>query len=157
MTQQELLKQIELEEAVMVEMKRRKAQGVSGDDCDTEYKTNAEVCVEITSGELDCNESYAENYYRDCDATLKYEVSTDYSGGAYLDVDVECSIEIEYEGRETYSTRSDSASQDESHSLYAHGSDNETLNFNFSFSSYNEITSVKISSAQCDIDSVYLY
>lgn len=157
MTPQEINKQKELEKALAAEIQRRRAQGVSGDDCETEYKTNAEVCVEITSGDLDCNESYAGNYYRDCDATLRYEVSTDYSGGAYLDVEVECTIEIEYKGRETYSTQSDSASQDESHSLYAHGSDSETMNFNFSFSSYKEITSVKISSAQCEIDSVDLY
>lgn len=157
MTQQEIQKQKEIEKALAAEIQRRRAQGVSGDDCETEYKTNAEVCVEITGGDLDCNKSYGGDYYRDCDATLSYEVSTDYSGGAYLDVDVECSLEIEYKGRETYSTQTDSASQDESYSLYAHGSDSDAMNFNFSFSSYKEITSVKISSAQCEIDSVDLY
>ena len=157
LTPQEIQKQKELEKALAAEIQRRKAQGVSGDDCETEYKTNSEVCVEITSGDLDCNESHEGNYYSDCDATLSYELSTDYSGGAYLDVDVECSIEIEYKGRETYSTQTDFASQDESYSLYAHGSDSDAMSFNFSFSSYKEITSVKISSAQCKVDSVYLY
>ena len=157
MTQQEIEKQKELERAIAAENQRRRAQGVSGDDCETEYKTNAEVCVEITSVDLDCNESYAGNYYRDCDARLSYEVSTDYSGGAYLDVDVECSIEIEYKDRQTYSTKTDSASQDESYSLYAHDSDSDSMNFNFSFSSYREITSVIIGSAECEIDSVDLY
>jgi hypothetical protein len=157
MTQQEIQKQKELEKAMAAEIQRRRAQGVSGDDCETEYKTNAEVCVEITGGDLDCNESYGGDYYRDCDATLSYEVSTDYSGGAYLDVNVECTIEIEYKGRATYSTQTDSASQDESYNLYAHGSDSDSMNFNFSFSSYKEITSVKISSAQCEIDSIDLY
>jgi hypothetical protein len=138
-------------------MQRRKALGVSGDDCEAEYKTNAEVCVEITSGDISCNKSYSGEFYRDCDVTLGYEVSTDYSGGAYLDVEVECTVGIEYKGRQTYSTRSDSSSQDESHSLYAHESDSESLNFNFSFSSFQEITSAKISSATCEIDSVDLY
>ena len=138
-------------------MQRRKAQGVSGDDCETEYKTNAEVCVKITGGDLDCNESYSGNYYRDCDVTLSYDIQTDYQGGAYLDVEVECRVEIEYKGRQIYSTQSDSSNQDESHSLYAHGSDSETMSFNFSFNSYKEITSVKISSAKCEIESVNMY
>src|SRR3990172_428168 len=142
--EKEIKKQKELERALIAEIQRRKAQGVSGDDCETEYKTNAEVCVEITGGDLDCNESYGNNYYRDCDVTLSYEVQTDYAGGSYLDVEVECQVEIEYKGRQTYTTQSDASSQDESHSLYAHGSESETMNFNFSFSSFKEVTSVKI-------------
>ncbi|MGL4469727.1 MAG: hypothetical protein ACRCT3_06055 [Aeromonas hydrophila] len=157
MTLQEIQKQKKLEKALDAEIQRRKVQGVSGDDCETEYKTNAEVCVEITGSDLNCDESHDGNYYNDCNSTLSYKLSTDYGGGAYLDVDVECSIEIEYKGRETYSTQTDFASQDESHSLYAHGSDSNAMSFNFSFSSHKEISSVKISSAQCKVDSIYLY
>ena len=157
MTQEEIKKRKALEAAVVAEMQRRRAQGVSSNDCEMEYKTNAEVCVEITGGDLDCSESYGGGFYRDCDATLSYEVETNYSGGAYLDVEVECTLEIEYKGWQTYSTQSDSSSQDESYNLYAHGSDRDSMNFNFSFSSYKEITSVKISSAECEIDSVNLY
>ena len=73
-----------------------------------------------------------------------------------MDVDVECKVEIEYKGRQTYSTYSDSSRKDESHSLYAHGSDSERMNFSFSFSSFNEVTSVKIESAKCEIESVEL-
>jgi len=157
MTPQEIQKQQQVEKAFIAEIQRRKTQGVSGDDCETEYKTNAEVCVEITGGDLDCSESYSGNYYTDCDATLSYEVQTDYSGGAYLDVDVECKVEIEYKGGQIYSTQFDSITQDESHSLYAHGSDSKSINFNFSFSTYQEITSAKISSVECEIDSVDMY
>ena len=157
MTKAELQKQKELEQAVIERMRQRRLQGVGGDDCETEYKTNAEVCVEITGRDLDCNKSYSGDYYRDCDVELNYEVKTDYSGGSYLDVEVECNVEIEYKGRETYSTQSDSDSRDESYNLYAHGSDSETMSFNFSFSSYKEITSVKISSAKCEIESVNLW
>jgi len=106
---------------------------------------------------LNCNESYAGSYYRDCDATINYEVTTDYSGDSCLDVEVECSMEIEYKGRQTYTTQTDSASQDASHTLYAHAGDSESIDFNFSFTSYKEITIVTISSAQCEIDSVDLY
>ncbi|MBU2430957.1 MAG: hypothetical protein KKH99_09715, partial [Proteobacteria bacterium] len=157
MTPQEIQKQKEVEKAFKLEMERRKRQGVSGDDCETEYKTGAEVCVEITGADIDCNESYSGNYYRDCDVTLDYEIQTDYKGGSYIDVEVECTVEIEYKGRETYTTQSDSNSETETYSLYAHGSESGSMSFNFSFSSYNEITKVKISSAECEINSVDLY
>jgi len=156
MTKEELQKQKELEQAISKEMQRRKLQGITGDDCETEYKTNAEVCVEITGIDLDCNESYAGDYYSDCDVALSYDVETDYQGGSYLDVEVECRVEIEYKGSQTYLTQSDSSYQDESHTLYAHGSDSDTMYFNFSFSSYQEITSVKIISTECEIASVDL-
>ncbi|MCK5722587.1 MAG: hypothetical protein KAI84_08605, partial [Gammaproteobacteria bacterium] len=150
MTQQEIRKQKEVEQAFRIEMERRRLQGVSGDDCETEYKTGAEVCVEITGVDIDCNKSYTGDYYRDCDVTLNYEVQTDYKGGSYIEVEVECTVEIEYKGRQTYTTQSDTSYADESHSLYAHGSESGTMNFNFSFSSFKEITNVKISSAECE-------
>jgi hypothetical protein len=157
MSAQESQKQKEIDQVVNAKMKRRKAMAISGGDCKSEYKTNAEVCVEIGKVNIECNQSYADNYYRDCDVTLSYDVRTNYEGNAYLDVRVECKVEIEYKGRQTYSTQSDSSRKDESHSLYAHGSDSERLRFNFSFSSYREITNVRISSAKCEIDSADLF
>ena len=157
MTPQEIKKQRQIEKVVLAEMARRRAQGISGSDCEIEYKTNANVCVEVSRSNLDCNENYDGDYYNDCDVNLSYDIETDYSGGAYLDVEVDCRVEIEYTGREIYSTRSDSSSQDESHSLYAHGSDRESKNFNFSFSSYDEVTSAKLMSVDCKVDSVNLY
>jgi hypothetical protein len=157
MTKEEIEKQKELEKAISDKIQRRRLQGVSGDDCKTEYKTNAEVCIRIRGVHLDCNKSYSGNYYTDCDATLNYDVETDYRGGSYLDVEVECRVEIEYKGRQTYVTQSDSSSKDESHTLYAYGSESDTMHFDFSFSSYSEITRVKISSAKCEIETVDLY
>lgn len=112
-----------------------------GDDCETEYKTGAEVCVTLTNTELHCREDYSGKYYRGCEVTVEYELSTNYSGGAYLDVEVECQVEIRYTGPGMYSWRSDSSAEDESHSLYAHGSDSDSFTFDFSFSSYNEVNS----------------
>lgn len=157
MASEDIRKQRQIQEKLLLEMMRRKAQGVSGDDCESEYKTNAEVCVEITGGDLDCSEDYSGSYYRDCDVTLSYELKTDYTGGAYLDVEVECTVEIEYKGRNTYSTQSDSSYDDESHSLYAQGSESETMYFSFSFSSYQEIIGAQLSFAECEIESVDLY
>jgi hypothetical protein len=158
LTPEELEKQKALEQAIIKEMmQRRKAEGVSGEHCETEYKTNAEVCIEITGVDLDCNESYLGNYYQDCDVSISYDIATDYKGGSYLDVDIGCRVEIEYEGRQTYFTNSESSSSDESHNLYAHGSDSNTMSFNFSFSSFDEVVKATISSTECEIESVNLW
>ena len=125
--------------------------------CETEYKTGAEVCVTVTDTELHCQKDYIGEYYRGCEVKVEYELRNNYSGGAYLDVAVECKVEIRYTGPAIYSWRSDSSSQDESHSLYAHGSESDSFPFDFSFSSYNEVTQVKVDSANCEIESVNLW
>lgn len=131
--------------------------GAGGDDCETEYKTNAEVCVEVTDASLDCRKDYTGEFYRGCQVTLEYEVSTNYRGGAYLDADIECQVEIKYTGRNLYSWRTASDYQDDSHSLYANESSSESLTFQFSFNSMNEVTQAKIESATCEVDSVDLW
>ena len=135
----------------------RITSGAGGDDCETEYKTNAEVCVEVSDARLDCRKDYSGEYYRSCEVTVEYEVTTDYSGGSYLDADIECQVDIRYSGRGTYSWRSDSSTQDANHSLYTHGSDSESLTFDFSFSSFNEVTQVKLDSVTCEVDDVNLW
>jgi len=77
--------------------------GTFGDDCETEHKTNAEVCVRVSDVSLDCRKNYSDEYYRSCEVTVEYEVTTDYSGGSYLDADIECQTEIRYSERGTYS------------------------------------------------------
>ena len=157
MTAGEIINQQEYLKKEAVEIERRRAQGVSGDDCDIEYKTNTKVCVEITGGNLDCNKSYSGNYYRNCDLSLNYDVQTNYQGKEYLDVKIECSVEIEYRGREIYSRRSDSSYQVKSYNLYAHGSDYGTMSFDFYFSRYKDVIRAKISSARCEVQSIDLW
>lgn len=157
MTKDDSRKQKEIEQYILKEIQRRKRQGVSGDDCETEYKTNAEVCVEITSVNLDCSESFLGNYYSDCVATIYYDVKTDYRGSSFIDLEIEGRVEIEYEGRDTYFSHSDSSYKYESHNLYSYENDSESMSFDFLFSSLDEITSVKVSSAECEIISIELY
>lgn len=128
-----------------------------GDDCETEYKSGAEVCVSVTDADLDCSKDFSGVYYRSCEVTVEYDVRTNYGGGSYLDVVVECEVEITYTGREMLASRSDSESNNESHSLYSHGSQSGSMSFDFSFSSFNEVTRVRIASAECRIDSVNLW
>ena len=157
MSQSELQQQKELDQALLTELQRLKDQIVSGDDCDREYKTNAEVCVELTRTDLDCNESFTGNYYRYCDVTIRYNIKTDYQGNSSIAADVECEVEIDYEGKDFYSTRSDSDDSNETHNLYAYDSDSDAMAFNFSFGYHEEVTRVNVASARCSIDNLYLY
>ena len=129
--------------------------GVSGDDCEYEYDSNAQVCVTATDADIDCRESYDGSYYRSCEIEVEYDLSTDYEGDDYLDVDVECEVEIEYKKRDSYSWSTDSDSESDSHSLYSYGSESGDMDFDFSFSSYQEVINVKIESIECEINSVY--
>jgi len=157
MTPEEIRKQEEVEKAMLIAMEISRLQGVSGDDCETEYKTGAEVCVEIMGVNIECNKSYIGEYYRDCDVTLDYEIRTDYKGGSYIEAVIEFIVEIEYMGRNTYFTQSDIVYENQSHDLYAYDSESGTMYINFSFSSYQEIIKVEINSTECEIESVDLY
>lgn len=156
MTVEELKKQQELKAALIAEMQRRKAAGVSGDDCETEYKTGAEICVSVSGVNIDCTESYGDDYYSGCEVHLEYDIETDYSGGSYLDTEVSCEVEIEYE-KADYGSGWDSANDSDSHDLYSHGNSSESMYFSFSFSSYEKVYKAQVTSADCEIDSVDLW
>lgn len=128
---------------------------VSGDNCEYEYDTGAQVCVTATDVSLNCRESYDGTYYRSCEVEVEYDVSTDYEGDDYLDVDVECEVELKYKKRNGYSWSYDTESESENHSLYSYGSDSSDVELDFSFSSYSEVINVKIDKVECDISSVY--
>src|SRR5439155_26129559 len=123
------------EERVRRRMEERQRRIAAGEDCQNEYKSNAEVCVTIRRAEFDCNKSIAGSYYTDCDVTLKYDLRTNYAGRSSLSVDVQCKVEIEYSGRESLSSGSDSGRKSETHNLYARSDISERFRYNFSFSS----------------------
>lgn len=132
-------------------------RGITGDHCDSEYKTGSEVCVSVSDTSVDCSESYDGSQYDSCEVTLDYDVTTDYAGHAYLDVDVSCEVEISYSGRKMYMAGSDSDSQDENHSLYAYGSESNSMSFDFSFGPFDEVNRAEIDSARCEITNVNLW
>jgi len=139
-----------------VASRRHRAPGVSGDDCESEFDTGAQVCVTVADVSLDCSESFAGKYYDSCEVSLEYDVQADYEGDGFLSVDVECEVEISYTGRQMYMRGSDSGSEDENHSLFAFGSDSNTMTFDFSFMSFNEVSGAQIESASCEISSILL-
>ena len=103
------------------------------------------------------NENYSGNYYDSCEVSLTYAIETDYRGGSYIDADVKCEVEIEYEGKNTYYSQTDSDSSRYTHSLYAHDSNRKTISFDFSFGYYDEVNTAKISEAKCKISDVNMY
>ena len=153
MTADELAKEAELKRKITAYEKRQKALG----HCETEYKTGAEVCVSNLNVDLDCTESYSGNYYNNCMVELSYKVETDYSGSSYIDATIKCEVEIEYSGRNTYSTNHESDSQRHSHTLWAHDILRKTSDFDFDFWYYDEINKVEISDAKCKVADVYMY
>lgn len=156
MTDEEKRRQLALESEVRKRIAERKARGVSGEHCESEYKTNAQVCVETGRTTLDCNKSVFGEQYSDCDVDVSYEVKTDYSGRSSLSAEVECKVEIEYSGRTMIGTSNDSSRKSDTHSLSAHDSSSERFRFNFSFSSLSEVTRVRIARVRCEVESVDL-
>ena len=125
--------------------------------CETEYKTGAKVCIAISGGDFDCQKDYSGDHFKGCEAEISYDLNTDYGGGAYLDVDVSCEVEIEYKGRNAYVSKTDSDNYSDSHSLYAHDSEASSLTFDFPFSTFDEVVQAKVADVRCEIESVNLW
>jgi hypothetical protein len=136
---------------------RGRTKVASGDHCDFEGESGAEACVTLSDATLDCSKDYSGKYYDSCEVAVEYEINTDYDGDDYLDVEVECDVEINYSGRNLYMPGSESDSQSENHSLYAYGSESNTLTFDFSFGLLKQATKVAIESAGCEVSSVNLW
>ena len=136
--------------------KARKALGVSGDHCIKENETSASICVEVAKADFDCNESLLGNYYDYCDASLIYNVETDYTGELDIDVGIKCKVTIKYEERNKFSLGgSVSGSEENSHKLTAYSdSFGNEMEYTLRFSLMAEPYKVKISSAKCEIESV---
>ena len=157
MTQDEIQKQKEIQLLALRKYAELKANTISDGNCETENKTNAKVCVKVTHSGIECNKNYDRTAYKNCDVDISYRVDTDYSGGTYLDVDVECNVEIEYKGREFLRAKSNYERINESYNLYANDSKRETKTLNFSFKSFDEVTSSKISNVECKIKDVEIW
>ncbi|MBP9722616.1 MAG: hypothetical protein KBD64_05600 [Gammaproteobacteria bacterium] len=124
--------------------------------CDVEYKTNAEVCIKVTDTDIDCSEDFSNNYYKSCDVHINYRLETDYQGGSYITTSFECDVDIQYEGRNTYISRSDNSTDRGSHDLYSNDTKTNTMDFSFSFSPLDEVIKAKISAAECKIKDLTL-
>jgi hypothetical protein len=156
MTAPEVQRQNEKGAALAKAIQRRRLETPSGDSCETEDSTGANVCVTVTNTTLDCHKSFDGTQYRDCDVNVSYTLQTDYRGNASLNAEVDCSVELWYTGRNTVIPKTDSESETNSHTLDAYDRLSESAEINFSFSSFNEVTRAKISSVECRIESVDL-
>lgn len=154
MTAEELAQESQKEKELVEYIRQRRARFASSKNCETEDKTGASVCVSVINAELDCDKYIGEEKFSNCEAEVKYEINTDYKGSSSLSVDVKCESEIGYSGG---NSGSDSEYKRNSHSLYREGSDSGRASLDFSFSSYQEVTKVKLTDVHCKIDSVSLY
>jgi len=136
----------------LVEMARQRA---ARGDCETENRSGAEICLAITGRRFDCDKSFEGTSYTGCSLSISYEVSTDYRGQSSIDVDVECKASIDTKKRQGFSGYEPDR-RDESHTLYASGSDSETVRLLFDFSSFEEVYGASVSTASCEIDDVSL-
>ncbi len=148
-------------QTVALQLSKKSAQnriglGVTGYECDTEYKTNAEVCVSVMNSNLECTKNYEGTSYTNCIVSVTYQITTDYSGGSYLEVDVGCQVDIKYEERNSYISNTESNNKNESHTLFAYDSYINTMIFNFNFLYYKEVTKVRVSNVSCEIEDIYL-
>jgi hypothetical protein len=156
MTAQETQSQNQQAAALSKAIQRRRLETASGESCETEDSTGANVCVTVTNTTLDCHKSFDGTQYRDCDVDVFYSLQTDYRGNSSLNAEVDCTVELSYTGRNTVIAKTDSESNTNSHSLDAFDRLSESVGINFSFSSFYEVTRAKISSAECRIESVDL-
>jgi hypothetical protein len=156
MTAQEVQSQSQQAAAISRAIQRRRVEAPSGDSCETEDSTGANVCVTATNSSLDCHKSFDGTAYRDCDVDVSYTLQTDYRGNSSLNANVDCTVELWYTGRNTVIPKTDSESDTNSHTLDAHDRLSESAEINFSFSSFYEVTRAKISSVECRIESVDL-
>lgn len=132
------------------------SSGMGGSSCETEYRSGAEVCLNIINTSLDCREDFSSDTYRSCDVTAEYELTTDYRGQSSLGVDVSCDAEITQHAVNGM-RRNRSESGWFNHSLYSHGSDWHSMNFAFRFNALDEIYRVQLNSVACRIQSVDLW
>jgi hypothetical protein len=136
----------------LVELARQQA---ARGDCETESQSGAEVCVSVESVNLDCDESFEGRSYSSCALLISYEVSSDYRGQSSIDVDVECEASIDTKKRQGFSGY-EVAEDDESHSLFAHDSERDTMSLSFDFSDFDEVYGASVSTASCEIEDVSL-
>jgi hypothetical protein len=151
MTIEEIAQEAQKEKELAEYIRQRRARFASSKNCEIEDKTGAQVCVSAVNAELDCDKYVGGETFSSCEAEVEYEITTDYKGRSSLSVDVKCEAGIKYLGG--YSGSSSEYKRN-SHSLYRDGSDPGRARVDFSFSSYQEITSVKISDVLCKIDSL---
>lgn len=142
---------------VSVQYLRIAGKGASGysSSCQDEYRSGAEVCLQVTSTDLNCDESYTGDYYDSCEVNINYNLDTDYEGQSSIEAEVGCDVEISYEARNGYGS-SDSDGDSYSHDLYEHDSESGSMTFDFSFSSYDEVYDVEISSTDCRLEDLEL-
>ncbi len=154
-------KEIENQKKLESEILKRVKNGVDnslGSRCsEIEYKTGAEVTMKISDVSLDCQKGFGDDFYTGCQVEVEYVVETNYKGNSFIEASVECEVEIEYKKRDGYGNSHDSDSESSSITLFSNASERGSMNFDFSFSSYDEVIKVRVVECSCRITDLFLY
>ena len=146
--------QQEAQEKVALERLIERRAGVTRDDCEWEYDSDSQVCVTTADASLDCSEAYDGSSYGSCEVEISYDVVTNFEGDGELAVEVECTAEVAYRGRDAYGWHHDSGDDDDSLSLSSLESYSGSITVDFSFGLYQDVIQVRVESAGCEIESV---
>jgi hypothetical protein len=157
MSPSERNEQAALIEKLLKEKRTQRARAISGQHCDTEYQTGAEVCIGVRDTSIDCHEAIFGRYYDQCEVEIDYYAETNYQGGAYLEADIECEATLSTSGRNTFLSTTDTDSDSKSIDLYANDSETGSIDLSFSLSSFAEITRARVESASCRVRDITLY
>jgi hypothetical protein len=156
MTEQDVQRQEEQATEVAKFMQQYRHKLATGESCQQEDSTGANVCVTVTDASLKCNESVDDSEYDDCDATVSYSLNTDYKGNSSLDAEVDCSVDLAYSGPNTIAPSTESNSDTNTTALEADDEETDSIDIDFSFTALDEVTRAKITAVECDFDSVDL-
>ena len=108
------------------------------------------------SSQLDCQERYGQGF-NSCIVDVGVSV-TNLAG--YLDsrsatVQVECEVDLETKSKDSYVHSRVIETETEDIYVYSSGDTRETVEVEFLFTSFSPIISAKITSVECEIESIY--
>ena len=156
MTQQEIVQRNQRNAKIYEQMQQRKRDTLTSGNCQYEWDSESNVCVSVTSVDLDCSENH-DDFYSDCEVEIDYTVQSDYVGDSSISATVECEADISY--RSNYHSSEQSKDDDDtySHYIYDGMGTSGTIDIDFSFSSYHEVYELSLDSAECEVTSAMLF
>lgn len=151
MTEKERRRQNEQDKARVDQLKQSQGRSmVSGNSCDTDSTSGANVCVTVQGTNFDCSESFGNGDHDTCHVEITVSVETDYRDEKYIDGTVQCEATVattDARGHESMISNDENTSV----SLYGNESTYRSIDIAFSFLRSEEIRKVQISDLSCRI------
>jgi len=156
MTAVEKSAEAERHRLALAAVQARELQIAAGRHCESEYRSGAEVCLALVDTDLQCDNAIFGNHYQSCNVEISYRLETTYQGSSSIYATFECEAELSYLGKNIFGG-SDSDSERKSTTLYAGDSVRGTIELDFSFGVFAEVTRATLDSASCRVKDLNLY